>query len=74
MTSTTFLMPSDRFWHRNETLVATPTRNYTVTDYEQFFKDIAFETGWLMYQDTGHLVYDLTPPGVEVTKMTTSAA
>ena len=66
MPSSAWLMPSDKFWSDKEPLVIAPKRNYTVKDYEQFFKDIKFSDGWNMRKDTRHINYDLTPPGVEV--------
>lgn len=64
--SSAWLMPSDKFWDANETLVVTDKRNYTVNDYNAFFKDINYTDGWNMYLDTKDLIHDLTPPGVEV--------
>ncbi|CAG2203406.1 LYPLA3 [Mytilus edulis] len=66
MPSTAWLMPSDKFWGKDEILVEQPGRNYTVNDYEQFFIDMNFTDGWYMRQDTANLVKSLTPPGVEV--------
>ncbi|CAC5396696.1 LYPLA3 [Mytilus coruscus] len=66
MPSIAWLMPSDKFWEKDEILVERPGRNYTVNDYEQFFKDINFTDGWYMRQDTANLVRSLIPPGVEV--------
>lgn len=63
--STTWLLPYAHTWPNNKVLVQTPDFNYTVMDYQRFFKDIGFEDGWMMRQDTESLVSDLTPPGVE---------
>lgn len=65
-TSTAFLMPSDKFWGADEILVQTPNRNYTVNDYEQFFHDINYRTGYELRKNTKDLIYDLNPPEVEV--------
>lgn len=64
--STAFLMPSDRFWAKDEVIVSRPTRNYTVQDYEQLFNDINFQTGYEMRKNTEKLVYDLKAPQVEL--------
>ncbi|XP_074644583.1 lysosomal phospholipase A and acyltransferase-like [Tubulanus polymorphus] len=66
MSSTAWMLPSTKFWKKDEILVFTPHRNYTVHDYEQFFTDLNFKTGWEMRKDTMNLIHDLTPPGVEV--------
>ena len=47
-------------------IVSRPGRNYTVNDYQQFFKDLNFEIGYEIYKDTKDLVHDLVPPNVEV--------
>lgn len=36
--SLAWLLPSSLFWKENEVLVQTETKNYTVNDYEKFFK------------------------------------
>ncbi|VDP28772.1 unnamed protein product, partial [Soboliphyme baturini] len=64
MTSSSFLLPTREVWN-DDVLVVTANRNYTSHDYEQFFKDIGFPTGWQMYQDTRNLISDLPAPGVE---------
>jgi lysophospholipase III len=64
--STAFLMPSDQFWDENEVLVSRPSRNYTVKDYEQFFRDINYETGYELRENTRNLIYNLEPPNVEL--------
>jgi lysophospholipase-3 len=60
------MMPSERFWKKDEVMVYTPSKNYTVYDYKQFFMDLKFPVGWMMRQDTEKLVGGLRPPGVEV--------
>ncbi|BFZ19520.1 hypothetical protein BsWGS_22559 [Bradybaena similaris] len=66
MPSTAFLLPSDQFWNQSEVLVITPERNYTVSDYKQYFTDLNFTDGFNMWMDTKNLVHDLTPPEVPV--------
>ncbi|XP_052816277.1 phospholipase A2 group XV-like [Mya arenaria] len=66
MPSTAWLMPSDQFWGPDEVLVMAPTRNYTIRDYKQLFKDINYETGYMMWEDTHALINPLKAPGVEM--------
>lgn len=62
--STSWLLPYDHTWPKDQVLIQTPTTNYTVLDYERFYKDIGFQDGWSMRQETQPLVNELTPPGV----------
>lgn len=64
--STSWLLPYAHSWANDQVLVQTPTTNYTVLDYQRLYKDIDFEDGWMMRQDTEPLVADLRPPGVAV--------
>ncbi|GAB1598021.1 group XV phospholipase A2-like [Argonauta hians] len=65
-TSTAWLMPYNTFWKGDEILVSRPGRNYTVNDYQQFFQDLNYTTGYEMRKDTENLLKGLPPPGVEV--------
>uniref|UniRef100_A0A8C4W9S8 Phospholipase A2 group XV n=3 Tax=Gopherus TaxID=38771 RepID=A0A8C4W9S8_9SAUR len=64
--STNWLLPYNYTWPPDKIFVSTPTVNYTLQDYQKFYKDINFEDGWLMRQDTEPLVYQMTPPGVRL--------
>lgn len=64
--SLAFLLPSDRFWKSDEVLISTALRNYTVNDYQAFFHDINYTTGYDMWKDTKDLIYSFDPPEVEV--------
>nr|XP_046209372.1 phospholipase A2 group XV-like isoform X2 [Oncorhynchus gorbuscha] len=64
--STTWLFPYAHSWPADKVLIQTPTTNYTVKDYQRFFKDIDFEDGWEMRQDTEPMVSALEPPGVAI--------
>ncbi|KAK2505169.1 hypothetical protein MC885_005813 [Smutsia gigantea] len=64
--STTWLLPYNYTWSPEKVFMRTPTANYTLQDYRQFFQDISFEDGWLMRQDTEELVKPMVPPGVQV--------
>ena len=66
MPSSAWLMPYDTFWNESEILISGPHGNYTVKDYKRFFTDISFTDGYDMRQDSEKLIYELTPPGVEV--------
>jgi len=61
-----WLMPTSQFWNSTEVLVETSEKNYTVEDYEEFFKDLDEPNGWLMREDTYPLLAGLPAPGVEV--------
>jgi lysophospholipase-3 len=58
-------MPSDKFWSANETFVFTPSKNYTIADYKQFFDDINFPTGYEYRKNTEHLTTNMIAPEVE---------
>uniref|UniRef100_A0A3P9HMV4 Phospholipase A2, group XV n=1 Tax=Oryzias latipes TaxID=8090 RepID=A0A3P9HMV4_ORYLA len=64
--STNWLLPYAHSWSKDQVLIRTPSVNYTVQDYRRLYKDIGFDDGWLMRQDTEPLVSDLLPPNVEV--------
>lgn len=64
--SLAYLLPSDKFWDEDEILVSTQRRNYTVNDYENFFRDINYTTGYEMWKDVKDLTHDMVPPNVEV--------
>lgn len=63
--STAFLMPSNKFWLDDEILVSTPSKNYTVNNYEEFFNDIGYPLGFEMRKITEKMLYSLKPPQVE---------
>jgi len=64
--SVTALIPSDKFWAKNETLISTPEKVYNLGNLREFFHDLDFDQGWQFYQETKGLTYDLTPPRVKV--------
>ena len=59
-------MPTDKFWDGNEVLVSRPNKNYTVNDYEEFFRDLNYPDGYELRRNTQDLIYDLQPPMVEL--------
>ncbi|CAH0389323.1 unnamed protein product [Bemisia tabaci] len=66
MPSVAWLLPSDLFWKPNEVFIETESRNYTLEDYEDFFNDISYPTGWEMRKDVHKYAQRFAPPGVEV--------
>ncbi|EUB55932.1 Group XV phospholipase A2 [Echinococcus granulosus] len=42
MSSLAFLLPDPRLWSKDEVVIYTPAKNYTVHDYKEFFFDIGF--------------------------------
>lgn len=64
--SLAYLLPSDKFWSNDEVLMESAFRNYTVSNYKEFFEDINYLVGYNMWLDTKNLTYDLQAPGVEV--------
>uniref|UniRef100_A0A5K3EWW6 Group XV phospholipase A2 n=1 Tax=Mesocestoides corti TaxID=53468 RepID=A0A5K3EWW6_MESCO len=42
MPSLAFLLPDPRIWPDDEIVIFTPTKNYTVHDYKEFFYDIGY--------------------------------
>ena len=63
MPSSAWMMPYDTFWKDDEVIVFSPDYNYTIKDYPRFFKDIQYETGLLMREDTEGLIKNLKAPG-----------
>ena len=47
--SVAWLLPRGEEWD-NKVIVKTPSRSYTVNDYEALFRDIGFPEGYTMYQ------------------------
>ena len=64
--SLAYLLPSDRFWGNGEVLLQSSTRNYTVSDYKDFFQDLNYMTGYEMWLDVRNLTYNLTAPNIEI--------
>nr|XP_055049257.1 phosphatidylcholine-sterol acyltransferase [Misgurnus anguillicaudatus] len=65
-TTNPWMIPSEEVWPKDHAFISTPYFNYTNQDYRRFFKDIDFEDGLYMWEDTRNLTAGLPPPGVEV--------
>ncbi|MBN3306794.1 LCAT acyltransferase, partial [Amia calva] len=65
-TTNPWMIPSEEGLPMDHVFISTPSYNYTYRDYQRFFKDINFEDGWYMWEDTKNLTAGLPPPGVEV--------
>jgi lysophospholipase-3 len=63
--STAFVMPSINFWDKDEVIVVSPQRNYTVNDYQALFNDIQFPTGYDYWINNKDLLNELKPPEIE---------
>ncbi|XP_063713354.1 phosphatidylcholine-sterol acyltransferase-like [Symsagittifera roscoffensis] len=57
-TSSAWMLPNPDFWDQSEPIIQTPTRNYTVLDYNVFFKDINYTLGPTVFELT-HSILDL---------------
>ncbi|UJR31414.1 hypothetical protein I4U23_018907 [Adineta vaga] len=64
--STAFVMPSVNFWGKDEVVVVTAQRNYTVNDYQDLFNDIKFPTGYQYWINNKDLLDELKPPEIEI--------
>ncbi|KAF6215000.1 hypothetical protein GE061_009748 [Apolygus lucorum] len=62
--SLSWLMPNEEVW-KDKTLVATDTKNYSLSNIKEFFEDIDYMTGWEMRKDQLPFI-SLKPPGVEI--------
>ncbi|CAI5439503.1 unnamed protein product [Caenorhabditis angaria] len=65
-TSSAFLFPSPVSWLPFEVLAETADKNYTVSNIQEFFTDINYETGWEQYKQSARLNGNVTSPGVPV--------
>ncbi|XP_069509680.1 lysosomal phospholipase A and acyltransferase isoform X2 [Ambystoma mexicanum] len=64
--TTNWLLPYNNTWSPDKIFVSTRDANYTIRDFQKFYNDIGFEDGWLMRENTEHLVSALIPPGVRI--------
>ena len=64
--STAFVMPSPTFWDKDEVVIVSPQRNYTVHDYKELFEDIQYPTGYEYWLNNKDLLDVLKPPGIEI--------
>jgi len=59
-------MPSINFWDKDEIVVISAQRNYTVNDYEALFNDIQFPTGYEYWLNNKDLLDELKAPEIEL--------
>ncbi|XP_074864852.1 phosphatidylcholine-sterol acyltransferase isoform X2 [Carettochelys insculpta] len=64
-TTSPWMFPTEMAWPETHIFISTPSYNYTYRDYWRFFRDVNFEDGWYMWNDTKDLLKGLPPPGVE---------
>lgn len=64
--SLAYLMPAPELWPSDKVLVRNRNKQYTVTDYKQFFIDIKHPVGYEMWLDVRNLTANLPPPNIEV--------
>lgn len=63
--SSAFLFPSTKLWDATETLAMTGEKNYTLSNLEEFFKDIGYTLGYKQYLAINPALV-AEAPGVEV--------
>lgn len=64
--SLAWLLPSALFWKPNETLVQTDSKNFSLSNLEEFFDEIDYSVAWEMRKDVEKYSLDFSAPGVEV--------
>ncbi|XP_074597419.1 lysosomal phospholipase A and acyltransferase-like isoform X2 [Brevipalpus obovatus] len=65
--SMAFLLPRPSFWDENETIIRhVGGKNYSISNFKEFFHDLDFDVGYEMWLDTKDLMSDLPAPNVEV--------
>ena len=63
--TTPMMFPRLGAWYRDDVILKTPTKNYTVLDRNQFFDDMGFPHAAQMYEDVNGPDYDYEHPGVD---------
>lgn len=64
--SLAFLSPSSKLWHSSVPLLTTPDKNYSLSNIEQFFRDINTSDAWEMWKDVYGMLDIDKPPGVAI--------
>ena len=59
------LLPSRPAWNDHDVIVSTPTRNYTIDDYDAFFEHIGFPVAKSLMRNVQTSDYELTHPDVD---------
>jgi lysophospholipase-3 len=63
--SMSWLLPTPSLWNKSP-IIITPEHNYTVDQYDGFFKDIGYPLGKIMLDMVSNLTQSLPVPGVPV--------
>ena len=61
-----YLLPFPIFWSDNEVLVTSKSRNYTRSQYREFFEDLGFPTAYEYRKDNLRFVDDFSAPNVKI--------
>uniref|UniRef100_A0A915JM25 Uncharacterized protein n=1 Tax=Romanomermis culicivorax TaxID=13658 RepID=A0A915JM25_ROMCU len=61
-----FLLPNDDLYNATFPIIRTPSKNYTVMDYEELFRDTNHENMIPAYHRVKNLTKAMAAPGVEV--------
>ncbi|XP_058451814.1 phospholipase A2 group XV-like isoform X2 [Malaya genurostris] len=64
--SLAWMLPNPILWKPNYVIARSMSRNYTMEQMEEFFKDIDYSDGWEMRKDTVSYSMNFTAPGVEI--------
>jgi len=59
-----YLMPDTSFWPPNQVFVTTPSRTYTVANFDQMFHDMGLPVTEAVYADTRNILPQMATPEV----------
>ncbi|XP_025836355.1 group XV phospholipase A2 isoform X2 [Agrilus planipennis] len=64
--SLSWMLPNQYFWDKDEVLVQTSKKNFSLSNIEEYFRSLNFPIGWEMRKDTLPYQQGNIAPGVEV--------